>query len=61
MSDKSVKKSILKRLAFIAKIELDYFYQLKANEICLMLLSRNGYLIRLSLPIGNPLVETFLS
>ena len=40
MPDKS-----LKILDLTIKIELDYFYQLKANKIFLNPLSRDGYLI----------------
>ena len=48
-------------LSFIVKIELDYFYQLKAKKISLRFMSRDGYLTLLNLSIGNSLVETSLS
>ena len=41
--------------------ELDIFFPLKAIEIFLKILSRDGYLTLLNLPIGNSLKETFLS
>ena len=53
--------SISKWLALIAGIELDSFFLLKAIRIFLKILSRDGYLTLLNLPIGNSLNETSLS
>ena len=41
------------------QIELDYFYQLEANKIFLNPVSRDGFLIILSLPTGNSPVKIF--
>ena len=54
-------KFYLKRLALIAGTELDSFFLLKAIRIFLKILSRDGYLTLLNLPIGNSLNEISLS
>ena len=43
------------------QIELDYFYQLEANKIFLNPLSRDGFLIILSLPTENSSIKIFPS
>ena len=54
-------KFYLKMTSFIARTELDFFFPLKAIKIFLKILSPDGYLTLLNLPIGNSLNETFLS
>ena len=54
-------KIYLKMTRPYCQIELDYFYQLEANKVFLNPLSRDGFLIILSLPTGNSPVKIFPS
>ena len=54
-------KFYLKMTSSYRQIEIDFFFLLKAIRIFLKILSRDGYLTLLNLPIGNSLNEISLS